>query len=75
LRDPAKGRTLTRVKSLTYDAIKAQESRRRVSAARQARRSARAAAVGQRRVSLTGRGTQWQITNLRQVAHAMAQWA
>lgn len=75
LRGPANGRTLTTVKSLTYHNLKAHEGQRRVTGARQARRSARAAGLVQRRVSLVGRGAKWQITNLRQVARAMAQWA
>lgn len=75
LRDSGNGRTITTVKSLTYREVKAQEGRSRVAAVRQARRSAQAANLLQRRASLVGSGSRWRITNLRQVARAMAEWA
>jgi len=62
------------VKNFRHNEIKSQESVRRQTVVRQARKSSRAASGLQRRVSLTG-GMQWRITNLRQVAGAMAKWA
>jgi hypothetical protein len=38
-------------------------------------RGSRSALAYQRQVSLVGDGAKWQITNLRQVAAAMAKWA
>jgi hypothetical protein len=63
------------VKMVTHRGVKRQEGRRRVAAARQAQRSAQAATLAQRRTSLVGSGAKWRITNLRQVAKAMATWA
>jgi hypothetical protein len=62
------------VKNSRHNEIKLHEANRRQTVARQARKSPRTAAGLQRRVSLAG-GTQWRITNLRQVAGAMAKWA
>jgi hypothetical protein len=63
------------VKVLLHNEVKTQETRRRLAAVRLARKGARPAAVLQRRASLTGGGAKWRITNLRQVAGAMAKWA
>jgi hypothetical protein len=63
------------VNAVSHRAIKRQEARQRVAAVRLARRSSRTARKVQRRVSLTGTGAKWRITNLRQVARAMAAWA
>jgi hypothetical protein len=63
------------VKPVTYRTVKQAEARRRLASARQARTSMRAAKLAQRRVSLVGSGKKWRITNLRQVARAMAAWA
>ena len=63
------------VKSLSFREVKAQEASRRVAAVRQSRRSPRSARQLQQRASLTGRGANWQILNLRQVAMAKAKWA
>lgn len=47
-----------------------------MAAARKARRSPQAAAAQQRRASLVGNGAKWRITNLNEVARAMAKkWA
>ena len=45
---------------------------RLLAAVKQARKNARAATALQRRASLVGGGLKWRITNLRQVAEAMA---
>jgi len=63
------------VKSLSFREVKAQEASRRVAAIRQARHGSRSARQLQQRASLTGRGANWQILNLRQVATAMGKWA
>jgi len=46
-----------------------------MAAAREARRSPQAAATLQYRASLVGGGTKWRITNLIQVARALAERA
>jgi len=46
-----------------------------MTAARKARRSPQLAAALQRRASLVGDGAKWRITNLNQVARAIAKWA
>ena len=53
--------------------MKQQEARSRMAAARQARRSPQEAARLQRRASLMG-GAKWRITNLDEVARAIARW-
>jgi hypothetical protein len=63
------------VKAVNFNAVKRQEARSRIAAIRQARRSPQAAAKVQRRVSLVGNGAKWRITNLNQVARAIAKWA
>jgi len=61
------------VKALRFSEIKAQEARQRRLVMKQ--RGSRSALAYQRKVSLVGDGAKWQITNLRQVAAAMAKWA
>ena len=63
------------MKVLRYSEIKANEAKRRLTTVRQARKGLRSATALQRRVSLVGGGAKWRITNLRQVAGAMAKWA
>jgi hypothetical protein len=63
------------VKPVDFNAVKQQEARRRMAAARQARRSPQAAAALQHRASLVGDGAKWRITNFKQVARAMSKWA
>ena len=55
--------------------MKKQEAKNRMAAIRRARRSPAAAAAEQRRASLVGNGAKWRITNLNEVARAMAKWA
>jgi hypothetical protein len=62
------------VKTENFSAIKERESRSRMADLRKARRSPQAAAKIQRRVSLVGNGAKWRITNLNQVARALAKW-
>jgi len=52
----------------TFDVQKAK--RRRING----QRGSRSALARQRQVSLVGDGAKWRITNLRQVAGAMAKW-
>jgi hypothetical protein len=63
------------VKTVDFNEVKRQEAQSRMSAARKARRSPKAAAAFQRRASLVGNGAKWRITNFKQVARAMSQWA
>jgi len=62
------------VKKISFRELKKQEARSRMAAIRRARRSPRAAAEEQRRASLVGNGAKWRITNLKQVAQAIAKW-
>jgi len=61
------------VKVPLYSEVKKQEAKRRRVVLGQ--RGSRSAMARQRQVSLVGDGARWRITNLRQVAGAMAQWA
>ena len=63
------------MKTVNFNAVKRQEARSRLAAARKARSSPKAAAALQRRVSLVGNGAKWRITNLNEVARAIAKWA
>jgi hypothetical protein len=63
------------VKKISFNEVKKQESRSRMAAIRKARRSPAAAVALQHRASLVGDGAKWRITNLKQVARAMAKWA
>ncbi len=62
------------VKKISFREVRKQEARSRMAAIRRARRSPRAAAAEQRRASLVGNGANWRITNLKQVAQAIAKW-
>jgi len=57
-----------------FNEVKRQEAQSRMAAARKARRSPQAAAALQERASLVGKGAKWRITNLNQVARAIARW-
>ena len=57
---------------MTFREMKKQEAENRMAAIRRARRSPAAAAAEQRRASLVGNGAKWRITNLNEVARAMA---
>lgn len=56
-----------------YSEIKKQEAKHRRVVMKQ--RGSRSAMSLQRDMSLVGDGAKWQITNLSQVATAMAKWA
>ena len=58
---------------MTIRQMKKLEAENRMAAIRRARRSL--AAAEQRRASLVGNGAKWRITNLNQVARAIAKWA
>ncbi len=60
---------------MSFHQMKRQEAQSRMANLRQARRSPKAAAALQRRVSLVGNGAKWRITNLNEVARAIAKWA
>ena len=62
------------VKKVDFNKLKEQEARSRMAAVRKARRSPQAAAALQRRASLVGDGAKWRITNLNEVARAIARW-
>jgi hypothetical protein len=66
---------ITLVKTMSFHQMKRQEAQSRMAAARKARRSPAAAAALQQRASLVGDGAKWRITNLNQVACAIAKWA
>ena len=57
---------------MTIRQMKKLEAENRMAAIRRARRSPAAAAAEQRRASLVGNGAKWRITNLNEVARAMA---
>jgi len=57
---------------MTFKQMKKQEAENRMAAIRRARRSPAAAAAEQRRASLVGNGVKRRITNLNEVARAMA---
>ena len=63
------------MKVLRHSEVKENEANRRLATVRQARKGLRSAAALQHRSSLVGGGAKWRITNLRQVAGAMAKWA
>ena len=60
---------------MSFNQMKRQEAQSRMANLRKARRRPKAAAALQRRVSLVGNGAQWRITNLNEVARAIANWA
>jgi hypothetical protein len=59
---------------MSFNQMKRQEAQSRMAAIRKARRNPAAAAALQRRASLVGDGSKWRITNLKQVARAIAKW-
>jgi hypothetical protein len=65
------------VKKISFRELKQQEAQNRMAAIRsRARRSPQVAAKEQKRASLVGNGTKWRITNLNEVARALAKkWA
>ena len=63
------------MKAMSFREMKRRKAHRRMALARQASRSPRVAAAIQQRVSLVGRGAKWRITNLNEVARAIANWA
>jgi hypothetical protein len=63
------------VEKMSFNQIKRQEAQSRMAAIRRARRSPAAAAAEQKRASLVGNGAKWRITNLNEVARAIAKWA
>ena len=64
--------TMPLVKTVSHRTVKRQEAQQRLAGVNQSRTSSRAAGKVQLRVSLVGAGAKWGITNLRQVARAMA---
>ena len=60
---------------MSFNQIKRQEAQSRMAAIRRASRSPAAAAAEQKRASLVGNGAKWRITNLNEVARAIAKWA
>jgi hypothetical protein len=60
---------------MSFSQMKKQEAQSRMAAIRRARRSPAAAAAEQKRASLVGNGAKWRITNLNEVARAIAKWA
>jgi len=60
---------------MSFNQMKRQEAQSRMAAIRKARRSPAAAAAQQKRASLVCDGAKWRITNLNEVARAMAKWA
>ena len=67
--------SVSSVKTVSFNQMKRQEAQSRMAAIRKARRNPAAAAALQRRASLVGDGAKWRITNLDQVARAIAKWA
>jgi hypothetical protein len=60
------------MKKISFSQMKKQEAKTRMAAIRRTRRSPATAAAEQRRASLVGNGAKWRITNLNEVARAMA---
>ena len=60
------------MKTVDFNEVKRRETRSRMNAIRKARRSPRVAAKLQRRFSLVGNRAKWRITNLSDVARAIA---
>ena len=60
------------MKKISFREVKQQEALNRMAAIRRARHSPQAAAKEQKRASLVGNGAKWRITNLNEVARAMA---
>ena len=62
------------VKTVDFNEVKRQEAQSRMNTIRKARRGLKTAAKLQHRASLVGDGSKWRITNLNQVARAIAKW-
>jgi hypothetical protein len=62
------------MKALSFNELKRRKERNRMAALRRARRIPMAAEEEQRRASLVGNGAKWRITNLNEVALAIARW-
>jgi hypothetical protein len=62
------------VKKVNFNEVKRKEAQNRMAAIRKARRNPKAAKALQQRASLVGNGAKWRITNLNQVARAIAKW-
>jgi len=62
------------MKKMSVTEMKRQEADSRMEQARKARRSPKAAARLQHRASLVGNGSNWRITNMNDVARAIARW-
>jgi hypothetical protein len=62
------------LKTMSLSEMKRQEAQSRMNTIRKARRGSKTAAKLQRRASLVGDGSKWRITNLNQVARAIAKW-
>lgn len=62
------------MKATSLTKMKRHEAENRMAAIRLARRNPRAAARLQRRASLVRNASQWRITNLNEVARAIARW-
>jgi hypothetical protein len=60
------------MKKISFSQVKEQKAENRMAAIRGASRSPAAAAAEPRRSSLVGNGAKWRITNLNEVARAMA---
>jgi lipase chaperone LimK len=60
---------------MSFNQMRRQEAASRMANLRKARRNPEAATALQRRVSLVGEGAKWRITNLNQVARAIAKWS
>jgi lipase chaperone LimK len=60
---------------MSFNQMKRQEAQSRMANLGKVRRTPRAKAALQRRVSLVGDGAKWRITNLNEVARAIAKWA
>ena len=65
---------MTGVKATSFEKIKQQEARSRRAAIREARANPQAAARLQKRASLVGDAAKSRITNLNEVARAIARW-
>jgi hypothetical protein len=61
------------VKTESFQELKRQKERRRMAALRKVRRNPASAAALQKESSLVG-DVEWRITNLTQVARAIAKW-
>jgi len=67
--------SISSVKTMSFKQMKRQQAQSRMAAASKARRGSKTAAALQHRASLVGSGAKWRITNLNEVARAIAKWA